>query len=140
MSKTVVSCGAVVYRSGPTGTEILLVKQADTGPSWGIPKGHMEPGETYINTAIREVKEETGITIRVITRLPHVILQKRRGKKIVIPYLAFQTCQEVPRCDDKMSEVVDVRWFNIDDLPSIYLYQQPIIDAAVLMLQGFIDA
>jgi len=139
MLKTVISCGAVVYKKDQGKTFILLVKQSGPIPGWGIPKGHMESGESYIRTAIREVKEETGADIKILTRLPHVILQKKNYKKIVIPYLAIQTKNSIPRCDHKMSEVIDVRWFDIELLPQIYSYQKPIIDAAMLMLGGYLD-
>jgi len=139
MLKTVISCGAVVYKKDQGKTFILLVKQSGPIPGWGIPKGHMESGESYIRTAIREVKEETGADIKILTRLPHVILQKKNYKKIVIPYLAIQTKNSIPCCDHKMSEVIDVRWFDIEFLPQIYSYQKPIIDAAMLMLGGYLD-
>ena len=138
MPKPVISCGAVVYKKDQDRTLVLLVKQAGNNPGWGIPKGHMESGENYVTTACREVKEETGIDIEVITRLPHVTLQKNSYKKIVVPYLAIQTCNRDPQCDDKASEVVDVKWFDIDDLPQIYVYQRPILDAAKLILGGYV--
>jgi len=39
---------------------VLLVQEA--GGSWGPPKGHMEAGESQLDTALRELREETGIT------------------------------------------------------------------------------
>ncbi|MCK4470623.1 MAG: NUDIX hydrolase [Anaerolineae bacterium] len=47
------------------GDTILLVKQ-DYGPQyWSLPGGVMEPGESIGQTAIREVKEETGLDVRL---------------------------------------------------------------------------
>lgn len=43
---------------------VLLQKRADVG-LWGIPSGHVEPGESVTEAAIREVKEETGLDILV---------------------------------------------------------------------------
>jgi len=139
MSKTAVSCGALVYKKDQGKTWILLVKQAGNNPGWGIPKGHMEPGESYTATALREVNEETGINIKILTRLPHVTIKRKNFTKTVVPYLAVQTCNSKPRCDHTASEVVDVQWFDMDSLPIIYDYQKPIIDAAMLILGGYIN-
>lgn len=138
MPSAEVSCGAVVYRKDHGKTQILLVKQRGDHAGWGIPKGHMEPGENYITTARREVKEETGVDVKILTRLPHVTLEKRSHKKVVVPYLAIQADDSEPSCDDEASEVVSVQWFDIDCLPPIYVYQRPIIDAALLILGGYV--
>lgn len=130
------SCGAVVYRKINDRPQVLLVKQSSSDDAWGIPKGHMEDGETYTETAVRETKEEAGIDIQIITQLPHVIINRRKYKKIVIPFLATQTCDKVPSSDTSIaSEVVEVRWFDILHMPPIYYYQRPILDAALMMLE-----
>lgn len=139
MPSPVVSCGALVYRKIGGKTQVLLVKQAGNISGWGIPKGHMEAGENYVKTACREVFEETGVHIKVVTRLPYVMLEKGTYRKVVIPYLAIQTCDSIPRCDHKMSEVVDVGWFDLSNLPPIYVYQKPIFDAASLILGGYVN-
>lgn len=46
---------------------ILLEKRSDNG-LWGLPGGRIEPGESAVEAAVREVKEETGLTV-TITRL-----------------------------------------------------------------------
>ena len=53
------SCGAIVVDDG----KVLLVKH--NAGHWDFPKGHVEEGETEIETAIREVKEETNIDIKI---------------------------------------------------------------------------
>jgi len=136
MLPLIFSCGAVVYKKTPGGSQILLIKQFAKDPSWGIPKGHMERGETYTETAIREVKEETGIDIKIITQLPHVSIIRKNNKKIVVPFLAIQTCDNQPRSDSsEASEVIAAKWFNTESLPGIYHYQQPVIDAALILLE-----
>lgn len=59
------SCGAVVYRDIKGEIRYLLIKNKRSA-HWGFPKGHIEPGETKIETAKREVLEETGIHINII--------------------------------------------------------------------------
>jgi ADP-ribose pyrophosphatase YjhB (NUDIX family) len=44
--------------------QILLIRRTDNG-LWSLPGGAMEPGETVIGCAVREVKEETGIEVEV---------------------------------------------------------------------------
>ena len=48
------SCGAIIYNKNK---EVLIVKH--NAGHWDFPKGHVEENETEIQTAIREVKEET---------------------------------------------------------------------------------
>ena len=54
---------AVARRDGGNG-EILLIKRADNA-HWGLPGGHVEPGESVAQAAVREVLEETGFAIEV---------------------------------------------------------------------------
>ena len=56
-SKVTVSAGGVVINQDGM---VLVVNQR--GSSWSLPKGHIDPGEEPLQTAIREIKEESGIT------------------------------------------------------------------------------
>ena len=58
------SCGAVVFTKDNGRIEFLIVRSKDG--YFGFPKGHMEGGETEKETALREIKEETGLTVRLI--------------------------------------------------------------------------
>src|SRR3989442_15626015 len=54
------SAGGVVFRRGPDGEpRFLLIR--DSYRNWGVPKGHLEPGEPPAAAARREVAEETGL-------------------------------------------------------------------------------
>lgn len=54
------SCGAVVFtkRNG----EILFIVVQETSGAYSFPKGHVEGNETEIQTAAREIREETGLS------------------------------------------------------------------------------
>lgn len=51
------SCGVLIVRGDPI-REFLLMRHADR---WDLPKGHVDPGETELQCALRELREETGI-------------------------------------------------------------------------------
>jgi 8-oxo-dGTP pyrophosphatase MutT (NUDIX family) len=51
------SCGVLIVRGDPV-REFLLMRHADR---WDLPKGHVDPGETEVQCALRELHEETGI-------------------------------------------------------------------------------
>jgi 8-oxo-dGTP pyrophosphatase MutT (NUDIX family) len=61
------SAGGLVVLS----SRILLIA-TQKGRRWQLPKGHIEEGETPEQAAIREVREETGVTSRVVAPLPGV--------------------------------------------------------------------
>ena len=56
------SCGCIITKNN----KVLLVYEK-RGNFWGFPKGHMEAGETEIDTAKREVKEEVGMEVDIDT-------------------------------------------------------------------------
>ena len=53
------SCGAVIF----DGDKVLVIQQVKG--HWGFPKGHVENGETEIETALREIKEETNLDVEI---------------------------------------------------------------------------
>lgn len=61
--KTIIlrSAGAVVFTRCNGKAKYLLLKHVKTGIHWGFPKGTMKEGETAKETALREIKEETGL-------------------------------------------------------------------------------
>lgn len=57
------SCGAIVYRIRPDGVIEYLVLYQHRSGTWSLPKGHIAAGETEQQTALREIREETGLTL-----------------------------------------------------------------------------
>lgn len=62
---------------------LLLEKRSDCG-LWGLPGGRIEPGEAVQETAIREIKEETGLLIE-IARLIGIYSDPAEGRIITYP-------------------------------------------------------
>lgn len=76
------SAGAVVYREAGSSRLFLLLQNAGR---WDFPKGGVEKGESEIQTVVREVKEETGLTdFKIVPGFRKVIeyFYRRDGKNI----------------------------------------------------------
>jgi len=56
-----ISCGIIPLRKNPAGEYEVLVIQHNRGGHRSFPKGHVEEWETFLQTAIRECREETGL-------------------------------------------------------------------------------
>lgn len=90
------SAGAVTFHHG----KVLLIKWL-SHDSLEFPKGTIEPGETSEAAAIREVKEETGYTIRLLQPLPPSVFDfdwedGNRYQKTVYYYLAELADTKMP--------------------------------------------
>ncbi|HEX2168389.1 MAG TPA: NUDIX domain-containing protein [Longimicrobiales bacterium] len=82
------SSGGVVFRRGGGALDFLLIR--DPYNNWGLPKGHIEGGETPAEAALREVSEETGlIELAVITQLPTIDWFFRDRGKLVHKFCHF---------------------------------------------------
>ncbi len=84
------SAGAVVYTTdGETRKYVIIRSRA---ASWGYPKGHVEKGETEAEAELREVKEETGLDVRLDTgfvfRDEYLLPIKQRTLKKVVYFVA----------------------------------------------------
>lgn len=103
------SAGGLVVR----GDEVLLIATAG-GRRWQLPKGHLEPGELPAQAAVREVREETGVTGTIVEPLAGVdytFLERgvhRIRKHVDYFLLAYESGSET---DFEPREVVVARWF-----------------------------
>lgn len=96
--------------------------------TWGLPKGHIERGETLAEAAIREVREETGIEAEIQCPLGDVryVFTKRPGtddavriRKRVRYYLMRRTGGRLADRDDELDEV---RWVPLADAPRLLTF------------------
>jgi 8-oxo-dGTP pyrophosphatase MutT (NUDIX family) len=73
------SCGVIV-----TDGARLLLGHATRSPRWDIPKGVIEPGEAQIDAAVRELREETGLSAAPDELRPLGIFPYLRNKDLVL--------------------------------------------------------
>ena len=104
------SCGGVVIFRGKI---LLLYKNyRNKYEGWVLPKGTVEAGEEFKETALREVKEETGLTIDVVKPAYTFTKIRKDYQTVGIGYLASTD-------DDHVSisfEHTDYKWCSIDEL------------------------
>ena len=85
---------------------------------WCLPKGHIEEGETLVQTAEREVEEETGIKGRALVTLGVIdywfSIPGFRIHKMVHHYLLEAVGGEISIEGDPDHEAIDARWFRLD--------------------------
>lgn len=107
------SCGALVYRkkSAQDEIEILLIKHR-FGEHWSFPKGHVEHGENESQTALREVKEETGLSVELQEGFRHSVeyYPRPNTRKQVVYFLGYATEYKTQLQEEEIS---DVKWVKI---------------------------
>lgn len=106
------SCGAVVYTL-VNGDRLYLVEQM-LGGHWGVPKGHVEDGETEEETALREIKEEVGLDVILDSRFRAVNTYSPKDgfTKDVVYFLAYSKSMDTVM---QAEEVRDVKWLKLKD-------------------------
>lgn len=72
------SCGAVVFTRTDAGIRYVIIRSKSG--IHGFPKGHVEPGETEQETALREIREEVGLNVRLLDGF-HTEVERALPKK-----------------------------------------------------------
>jgi len=95
---------------------------------WALPKGNLDPGERPAETAVREVREETGVEGRLVEKLGDVkyTYTRRNGVrvfKVVSFYLLTAGRGRLGEIEERMRiEVADARWLPLDEAPRLLAY------------------
>jgi 8-oxo-dGTP pyrophosphatase MutT (NUDIX family) len=117
-----ISAGGVLIRRSQDGPEVLLASRRTRRGDlvWGLPKGLIEEGESAEEAAVREVREETGHSGRIVEPLGEVsywfVWEAERIRKTVHFFLMEETGEEPGDRDQEMEEV---RWYPLSRAPKI---------------------
>jgi len=117
--------GLVIDASGEVPVGALIGRLDRRGRLlWSLPKGHVEPGETREQAAVREVAEETGIDGAIVRPLGSIdfwfVAEGRRIHKTVHHYLMRATGGEL---SDEDVEVTEVAWVPVREIVGRLAYR-----------------
>lgn len=131
---------------------VLMIKYRNLGPSglprpcWTLAGGGREPGETIEQTAIREIREETGIAD---VRLGPVVWYGEDGHRsgdwkilfkehFIVAFAPHETLDQSGWTDHEQREILEMRWWTIEDLRATddVIYPPGLADNLLPVLDG----
>jgi NADH pyrophosphatase NudC (nudix superfamily) len=102
------SCGAVIFTRINNEIEYLLIR--NLAGIYGFPKGHAEQGETEEQTALREVFEEVGLAVKLVSGFrcedEHPIPQKENMMKQIVYFLGEYSNQEFTYQKEELTDAL----------------------------------
>ena len=106
--------------------KILLIKRA-TVPFkgyWALPGGRVDPGETVEQTIVREVKEETGLDVAVVSKIGEY---HEQGVQDGVEYNYYPACFLVKTIGGEIkkqeSEIEEIKLFSLNEIPEALAFE-----------------
>jgi 8-oxo-dGTP diphosphatase len=119
-SAEVKAAGGVVWRRGPGGVEVAVAHRPHRG-DWSLPKGKLDPGESWEEAALREVHEETGLRCTLGAELSSQDYIDRKGRPKTVRWWAMTVVS-----DDGLTpshEVDERRWIAVEHAERLLDYE-----------------
>lgn len=126
------SAGGVVYRRVGDSLYLLMIK--DAYGKWTLPKGIIEPGESPGETALREIREETGVSGRIEKEIGRTdyFYSDRRGLVGKAVYYFLVRAEDDHLCP-LLEEIRDARWVLYHEALKLNGYEnnRPVLEKAI---------
>jgi 8-oxo-dGTP diphosphatase len=115
------AAGGILLRPAGAGRfEVALVHRPDRG-DWSLPKGKLDPGESYEDCALREVLEETGYRCRLLDFVGFTEYRDRRNRQKVVGYWIMEVLEGEFATS---SEVDSLQWLELDAAARVLTYER----------------
>jgi 8-oxo-dGTP diphosphatase len=111
------AAGGLVVRDG----ELALVHRPRYD-DWTLPKGKLDPGESFEEAALREVEEETGLRCRLVRDLPPVRYRDNKGRPKVVRYWLMEAESDPGFTPN--DEVDELRWASPREALELLTYDR----------------
>jgi 8-oxo-dGTP pyrophosphatase MutT (NUDIX family) len=118
-TQRIVSSGGVIFRVVDRQFKVALISR---GKVWCLPKGLIEQGETAEETALREVKEETGLEGKIIEKIGEINYHFFRGKRCFKNVHFFLLEYVAGSVSDHDYEADKVKWFSTSKALQVLTY------------------
>ena len=127
--RTAVSAGAIILREIEGELKLALAHHKNSEKEWVLPKGHVDPGETLEQAALREIHEETGLVrVQLIKHLGAIVRQSIKSggdvvDKTIHYFLAYAPDDGQPQTplDPRFT---GVGWFSPHQAIELIPYEQ----------------
>lgn len=113
------AAGGVVCRPGPAGLLEVAVIHRPAYDDWTLPKGKLEPGESAVEAALREVEEETGFVCELLDEVGCVRYLDRKGRDKTVCYWRMGVVEGRFRSG---LEVDELRWLTVEEAAEVLTY------------------
>lgn len=137
-----VAADAVVFSFDETGLHLLLIerKKATNGKTWAVPGGLIEDKETPENAAVRELKEETGVTVKFMTQF-HTFGEVRRDPRFRVISIAHYILMKKNGVNPKGNDdAKSAQWVSMKELPEMAFDHYEMVKMAFSYLQKSISS
>jgi 8-oxo-dGTP diphosphatase len=122
LSDVIQAAGGLVWRDSQRGRQIAIVHRPKYD-DWTLPKGKLDPGESWQDGAVREVEEETGFEVRLGGFAGGYTYLTRRAPKVVL-YWHMEVDGESRFAPENPAEVDALEWLRVSEARKRLSYER----------------
>ena len=120
-----VSYGVIPLKKEADQWKVFMVKLA-SGSHWGFPKGHPEAGEEPMQTALRELEEESSLTCsRLLSKEPLIeSYMYKKDEKIIQKSVFYYLIEASGEFKIQEGEILDGNWFSFEQAEKLFSFDE----------------